>query len=280
MKKVYNVKYLFLISLILLLAGCLPITVKIITPSDGDHFEVGELIIFTGLASDPAGGELTGDSLVWTSSIDDEIGTGVTVSRADLSEGEHTITLTVTSSQGMGNPASITITIGEGSSSTTTTTSTLTTTTTTITSISGELEIDKILGPLMVSMEAELMIPFHLEGTEIVAEGGPWMTPISGSGEDVPFLEDCTIDYTGEFSIRNVGGELLTSDPNKPFIRFTYEEYETEFWTVTCPDGSFSDEWTPGWRDSECGMDLVDGATWGGGPNTRFRCTLHLDSTP
>jgi len=269
MRKVNNVKYLFLMSLILLLAGCLPITVKIITPSDGDHFEVGELIIFTGLASDPVEGELTGDSLVWTSSIDDEIGTGVTVSRADLSEGEHTITLTVTSSQGVENPTSITITIGEGSSSTTTTTS--------ITSISGELEIDKILGPLMVSMEAELMIPFHLEGTEIVAEGGPWMTPISG--EDVPFLEDCTIDYTGEFAIRNVGGELLTSDPNKPFLRFTYEEYETEFWAVTCSDGSFGDEWTPGWRESECGMDLVDGATWGGGPNTRFRCTLHLDST-
>jgi hypothetical protein len=85
------------------------------------------------------------------------------------------------------------------------------------------------------------------------------------------------MDYTGEFAIRNVGGELVTSDPNNPFIRFTYEEYETEYWTVTCPGGSYGDEWLPGWRESECGMDLVDGATWGGGSNTRFQCILHLD---
>jgi hypothetical protein len=124
-------------------------------------------------------------------------------------------------------------------------------------------------------MEAGVIIPFHLEGTEIVTGGGPWMTPISG--EDVPFLEGCTIDYSGELTIRNVGGELITSDPNNPFLLFTYEEYETEFWTLNCPDGSSDFEWIPGWRESDCGMDLVDGAIWGGGPNARFRCTLHLD---
>ena len=264
MKKLNNLKYLFLMSLTLLLAGCPPVSVNIITPSDGDHFDTGELIIFTGLAKDFIDGNLEGDSLVWTSNIDGEIGSGLIVSRNDLSEGEHSITLTATNSQGETKTTTITITIG-GS-----------TTTTTVTDISGELEIDKILGPLLVSMEAEIIIPFHLEGTEIVAEGGPWATPISG--EDVPFMEGCTIDFTGEFTIRNVGGELVTSDPNNPFIHFTYEEYETEFWTVNCPpDGSFDGEWLPGWRESECGMDLVDGATWGGGPNTRFRCTLHLD---
>jgi hypothetical protein len=269
MRKLNNVKYFFLLSLILLLAGCPPVSVKIITPSDGDHFEAGELIIFTGLARDFIDGNLSGNSLVWTSDIDGEIGAGPTVSRNDLSEGEHTITLTATNSQGETRPSSITITIG-GST---------TTTTTTVTNISGELEIEKILGPLLVPMEAGVIIPFHLEGTEIVAEGGPWTTPILG--EDVPFLEGCTIDYTGEFTIRNVGGELVTSDPNKPFLRFTYEEYETEFWTVTCPpDGSTGFEWLPGWQESDCGMDLVDGAVWGGGPNVRFRCTLHLDSTP
>ena len=264
MRKLNNVKYFFLVSLILLLAGCPPVTVTIITPSDGDHFAVGELILFTGLAKDFKDGNLSGNALVWMSDIDGEIGEGLTVSRNDLSAGEHTITLTATNSQGEAKPATITIII-DGS-----------TTTTTVTGISGELEIDKILGPLLVPMEEGVIIPFHLEGTEIVAEGGPWTTEILG--ENVPFNAGCTIDYTGEFTIRNVGGELLTSDPNKPFIRFTYEEYETEFWTVTCPpDGSIDFEWLPGWRESDCGMDLVDGATWGGGPGTRFRCTLHLD---
>ena len=264
MRKLNNVKYFFLVSLILLLAGCPPVTVTIITPSDGDHFAVGELILFTGLAKDFKDGNLSGNALVWMSDIDGEIGAGLTVSRNDLSAGEHTITLTATNSQGEAKSTTITIIIG-GS-----------TTTTTVTGISGELEIDKILGPLLVPMEEGVIIPFHLEGTEIVAEGGPWTTEILG--ENVPILEGCTIDYTGEFTVRNVGGELVTSDPDKPFLRFTYEEYETEFWTVTCPPGgSFSDEWLPGWRESDCGMDLVDGATWGGGPGTRFRCTLHLD---
>ena len=263
MRKLKNAKYFFLVALILFLTGCPPVTVKIITPSDGDYFESGELIIFTGLARDFIDGNLSGNSLVWSSDIDGEIGTDLTVSRNDLSNGEHTITLTATNSQNESKSAAITITIGES------------TTTTTVSDISGSLEIQKILGPLLVPMEAAVIIPFRLEGTEIVTEGGPWMTPISG--DNVPYLEGCTIDYSGEYTVRNVEGELVTIDPSNPFLRFRYEEYETEFWTITCAEGSFGDEWIPGWRESECGLDLVDGATWGGGPNVRFRCVLHLD---
>jgi len=203
MKTARNVMCALLFVLALFLVGCPPCPVTILTPSDGDHFEVGELIIFTGLARDLKDGDLSGDSLVWTSSIDGEIGTGLSVSSSDLSEGEHEINLTATNSQGKEGTANITITIGEGNSSTTTTTPT--TTTTSINNISGELEIDKIIGPLMVSMEAELMIPFHVEGTEIVAEGEPWMIPIEGN--DVLDIAGCLVDYTGEFEIRNVGGE-------------------------------------------------------------------------
>ena len=270
MKKLINLKYVLLLVVSLLLIGCPPFPVKIITPSDGDHFEVGELIVFTGFARDFKDGNLSGDSLVWESNLDGEIGTGLIVHRSDLSEGEHEITLTATNSKGEKRTAIITITIGE-------VTPTTTTTTTTITEISGELEIDKIMGPLGVTMEAELMIPFHVEGTEIIAEGGPWMTPIAG--DDVPDGYGCTIDYTGEFSIRNVGGELNASDPSEPFLYFTFEVYETEYWTRTCPGGISSDEWDSGWWESDCGMNLVDGYTWGG-PPTKFLYTLHLDATP
>ena len=130
----------------------------------------------------------------------------------------------------------------------------------------------------MVSMEAEIMILFYVEGTEIVAEGGPWLTPFSG--EDVPDSFGCTIDYTGTFDIRNVEGLLITSDPNAPFLYFAFEVNETEFWTRTCPDGVSSDEWTSGWWVSDCGMDLVDGYTWGGGFGQKFRYTLHLYTAP
>jgi len=287
MKKLMRLKYILLLVVSLLLVGCPPFPVIILNPHNGDQFEVGKEISFKGLARDLKDGALSEDSLVWESSIDGQIGTGKEFTEDNLSEGTHIITLTATNSQGESNSSSITITIGEvtpttTSSSTSTipygpTTSTVISSTTTITDISGELEIDKIMGPLGVPMEAELMIPFHVEGIEIVAEGGPWETPIAG--DDVPDGFGCTVDYTGEFSIRNVGGELNTSDPSEPFLYFTFEVYETEYWTRTCPDGVSSDEWVSEWWESDCGMNLVDGYTWGG-PPAKFLYTLHLDTTP
>ena len=269
MKKLINVRYLVLVLLLLLLAGCPPFPVTILSPNNGAHFEVGEGITFTGSAQDFQDGELTDGSLIWTSSIDGQIGTGTTFTRDDLSEGTHKITLTATNSQEEEGTATITITIGEGTSTTTTTT--------TITEISGELEIDKIIGPLLVSMEAELRIPFHVEGTEIVGEGDPWLTPISG--DDVPDGFGCTVDYTGEFGIQNFGGELVITNPSEPFLSFDWDVYETEYWTRTCPDFTDNDEWTPDLWESGCAMDLVDGYTVEM-PNMRFRYTLHLDAIP
>jgi len=111
MKKLGNLKYTLLLVLILSLVGCVP-TVTIITPSDGAHFEAGEIIIFTGIAIDLTEEELSEDSLVWTSSIDEEIGTGLIVFSNNLSEGEHEITLTATDSLGLEGTATITITVG------------------------------------------------------------------------------------------------------------------------------------------------------------------------
>lgn len=272
MKKISGFMYLLLFLLLLFTTGCPPFPVIIFSPDNDAHFEVGEEITFTGSARDFQDGKLSGDSLVWTSDQDGQIGTGTTITRDDLSEGEHNITLTATNSLDEEGTMSITITIGEGTNTTTTTTST-------ILEISGELEIDKIMGPLGVPMEAELMIPFHVEGTEIVTEGGPWMTPIEGNDVPIPYLPVCTVDYTGEFDIRNVGGELNTLYPNEPFLYFTFEVYETEYWTRTCPDGVSSGEWISDWWESDCGMDLIDGYTWGG-PPTKFLYTLHLDAAP
>lgn len=63
---------------------------------------------FSGVARDLEDGALTGTSLVWTSSIDGEIGTGETFN-ATPSEGVHTITLTAT--DGDQNTDSVTITL-------------------------------------------------------------------------------------------------------------------------------------------------------------------------
>lgn len=59
----------------------------------------GEAVTFTGAATDPEDGPLTGGSLVWVSNVDGEIGTGETFMTSSLSEGQHAVTLTATDSE-------------------------------------------------------------------------------------------------------------------------------------------------------------------------------------
>jgi subtilisin family serine protease len=90
-----------------------PPTVTITEPADGASFDSGTSISFAGSASDTEDGDLTA-SLVWTSDLDGEIGTGGSFS-AVLSDGTHTITAEVTDSAGNTGSDSITLTVGGGS---------------------------------------------------------------------------------------------------------------------------------------------------------------------
>jgi len=84
-------------------------TVTISTPADGAIYEAGQSILFTGSASDPEDGGLT-DQLVWTSSINGQIGTGGSFS-APLSDGEHIITACVADSGGRTGYQLVSITV-------------------------------------------------------------------------------------------------------------------------------------------------------------------------
>ncbi len=86
-------------------------TASITSPSDGGTYTEGDTISFSGTGNDAEDGTLTGSSLVWTSSIDGEIGTGTSFTRSDLSVGTHTITLTATDSEGATGSDSVSITI-------------------------------------------------------------------------------------------------------------------------------------------------------------------------
>ncbi|MBA2244112.1 MAG: hypothetical protein H0W11_04090 [Gemmatimonadetes bacterium] len=90
-----------------------PPEVEIDSPEDGATFTEGDEITFTGSATDPEDGALTGDALVWTSDQDGQIGTGTSFTRSDLSVGTHVITLTATDSERLTGTASVTITITE-----------------------------------------------------------------------------------------------------------------------------------------------------------------------
>ena len=85
-----------------------PPTVTITGPNDFSTHIQGDVIQFTGRAEDAEDGALSGDSLVWTSSIDGRIGTGASLKKL-ISAGQHTITLTATDSKGAAASASITV---------------------------------------------------------------------------------------------------------------------------------------------------------------------------
>lgn len=74
-------------------------TVSITSPANGTSVAQGTALTFTGSASDPEQGNLSA-SLVWTSNIDGQIGTGATFSRT-LTVGSHTITARVTDGGGL-----------------------------------------------------------------------------------------------------------------------------------------------------------------------------------
>jgi hypothetical protein len=88
-----------------------PPVAHITAPANNASFAQGASVTFTGNATDPEDGALTGSSLVWTSSRDGQIGTGASFSTSSLSVGTHTITLTATDSQGATGTATITVTI-------------------------------------------------------------------------------------------------------------------------------------------------------------------------
>lgn len=68
-----------------------------ITSGNGSFYTLSDSISFSGTGTDPEDGILSGSSLVWSSDIDGEIGTGESFS-TNLSEGTHVITLTATDS--------------------------------------------------------------------------------------------------------------------------------------------------------------------------------------
>ncbi|HSM07855.1 MAG TPA: hypothetical protein VLA33_02425 [Gemmatimonadota bacterium] len=86
--------------------------VTITSPADGGTSVVGEAVTFSGEATDPEDGPITGSALVWTSDLDGPIGTGTEFSRSDLSGGFHEITLTATDSESASGEASITFGVG------------------------------------------------------------------------------------------------------------------------------------------------------------------------
>ena len=87
-----------------------PPTASINNPDDIFTYSTTDTITFAGTGSDAEDGVLTGPSLVWSSSLTGQIGTGTSIS-VSLGVGSHIISLTATDSQGATDSATITITV-------------------------------------------------------------------------------------------------------------------------------------------------------------------------
>jgi len=86
-------------------------TATITAPANNASFVQGTSETFTGSATDPLNGTLTGGSLVWKDNVSGQIGTGNSFATASLSAGPHVITLTATDSQGLTGTATINVTV-------------------------------------------------------------------------------------------------------------------------------------------------------------------------
>jgi len=92
-------------------------TVTITSPSDGSSYNSGQYVNFTGYAIDSSGKAITGSGLIWTSNIDQRLGTGNTLESVSLSTGKHEITLMATDSNGNSSSKTINVTMQEQSNS-------------------------------------------------------------------------------------------------------------------------------------------------------------------
>ena len=89
----------------------IPPTVAIVSPADGAVIDPPQTgIAFAATVNDPDQ-QVLPPSIVWTSSLDGQFGTGQNVSTTALSEGVHLITATATDEDGATDTDSITITV-------------------------------------------------------------------------------------------------------------------------------------------------------------------------
>ena len=84
--------------------------VTISSPTGGSTYTEGDLVTFAGSADDAEDGDVT-NTLVWSSDIQGNLGTGSSVSTSALSVGTHVVTATATDSASANGTAQVSVTV-------------------------------------------------------------------------------------------------------------------------------------------------------------------------
>lgn len=90
-----------------------PPSASIVEPTGSEPVTTTASVRFRGSATDPEDGDLAGDALTWTSSVDGQIGVDTAFTTAGLTAGQHTIRMTATDAQGATSADSIELLVHE-----------------------------------------------------------------------------------------------------------------------------------------------------------------------
>lgn len=95
-------------AITVIIAARTPPVVTILSPISGSYYAINTTVVFQGQANDAKDGDVSA-SVVWTSSLAGNLGTGSSLSISNLAVGDHTITATATDSDGLIGTATVTI---------------------------------------------------------------------------------------------------------------------------------------------------------------------------
>lgn len=123
-----------------------------------------------------------------------------------------------------------------------------------------------------------ISVPFHVEVyrppyTRIVGGGG---SANVSAGEVV---QDCPIDITETYNIKNLGGKLIVDNQGNLFLDFIYQtnnsgKYRYSCNGITIPLGGSE------WSDNEVTLPVIDGYEYVYSRNTALRFKLHIKALP
>ena len=150
-----------------------------------------------------------------------------------------------------------------------------------IVNIQGSLDfifIYAIYHPGDTDYSVTINIPFHIDVntppyTNIIGDSG------SASVSAVEEVEDCSINITDTFNIKNLGGSLITDDQGKLLLDFTYQTNNFGEYYISCDDLTFplgGDEWS----ENEVTLPVIDGYEYVYSSETPVRFKLHVNTHP